>query len=243
MKLMMTCMKCSLESIRSPGYQTPTLVEVRDDGYYEVTCTKGHISKIILQEQKFEILYEIGAHAILDGYYREAVASFTSSLERFYEFFIHAKLFEEKCSNEEIENSWKHVAAQSERQIGAFIFLYTQSFHSLPELLQTNRLKFRNEVIHKGKIPSRQEAIEYGQTILDIIRPTMKLCNEHFPNGVEKTIHNHLTKNLKRLDGEPFTGMTIPTIIHVSSAEEAVRKGTLVEELEILKKHRAYRGQ
>ncbi len=67
-------------------------IEFRDDGRYEVTCPKGHKSVTILQQQKFEVLFDIGAYAIVDGYYREAVSSFTSSLERFYEFFVKAVL-------------------------------------------------------------------------------------------------------------------------------------------------------
>ena len=32
----------------------------------------GMRQSTVLQQQKFEVLFEIGAHAILDGYYREA---------------------------------------------------------------------------------------------------------------------------------------------------------------------------
>ncbi|MGX9762082.1 hypothetical protein [Pseudomonas shahriarae] len=242
MKLSMTCMKCAFEQPANPSYQAPSLVEVRDDSVYVVTCKKGHTSKIILQEQKFEILFQIGAYAILDGYYREAVASFTSSLERFYEFFIRAKLLEEKCDDSSIESSWKHVAQQSERQLGAFIFLYTQTFGSPPEALKPNRVKFRNEVIHKGKIPTRQEATEYGQAVLDLIRPIMKLCKSQFSSGVDATVRNHVIKNGQLSASEQLTFMTIPTIINVSSDQEAMRNGTLIEELEALNINRAYWG-
>ena len=36
---------------------------------------------------KFELLFELGINALIDGYPREAVSSFASALERFYEFF------------------------------------------------------------------------------------------------------------------------------------------------------------
>lgn len=68
-----------------------TAVEVRDENHYALTCPKGHRNVVVLQQQKFEVLFEIGAHAIEDGYYREAVSSFTASLERFYEFFVRAQ--------------------------------------------------------------------------------------------------------------------------------------------------------
>ena len=53
-------------------------LEFRDDGRYEITCPKGHSSFTIPQQQKFELLFDIGAYAITDGYYREAISSFTS---------------------------------------------------------------------------------------------------------------------------------------------------------------------
>jgi hypothetical protein len=56
-------------------------VEFTDDGLYEATCPKGHKSITILQQRKFEILFDIGIYAINDGYYREAISSFTASLE------------------------------------------------------------------------------------------------------------------------------------------------------------------
>lgn len=51
-------------------------------------CSHGHKTTTIVQNPKYEILFDIGANAIVDGYYREAVSSFTSSLERFYEYSI-----------------------------------------------------------------------------------------------------------------------------------------------------------
>jgi hypothetical protein len=82
-------------------------VEFRDDGRYEFTCPEGHTNVSSLQEQKFELLFEIGAFAIRDGYYREAVTSFASSLERFYEFFIKAALYEKGIDAGIVEESLK----------------------------------------------------------------------------------------------------------------------------------------
>jgi hypothetical protein len=103
-------------------------VEWQDDGRYEVTCPKGHTSITILQEQKFELLFDIGAYALIDGYYREAVSSFTSSLERFYEFFVASVLFENGIGEDVLTSTWKQVVNQSERQLGAFMFLYVREF-------------------------------------------------------------------------------------------------------------------
>jgi hypothetical protein len=152
MKVPMLCLTCAV------GGKTevrPVSIVVRDDGRYETVCDNGHSIVILLQQLKFEILFDIGAYAIADGYYREAVSSFTSSLERFYEFAIRVILHKRGVTAEIIDAVWKQVSNQSERQLGAFIVLYLSEFQSSPPVLKTKDVKFRNEVIHKGKIGLR----------------------------------------------------------------------------------------
>lgn len=140
MRLPFTCMQCAFGDDANSHLPYPKYVELRDDGRYEFTCENGHTTVTVLQEQKFEVLFDLGTYAILDGYYREAVASFTSSLERFYEFFIKAALFEDELDEATVAETWKQVSSQSERQLGAFIFVYLKSFSEQPLLLRKNRL-------------------------------------------------------------------------------------------------------
>jgi hypothetical protein len=106
--------------------------ELNDSGIYQVRCPKGHEGYVLLQQQKFELLFDIGACTVLDGYYREAVSSFTSSLERFYEFFVRVVLLQNGTPHGEIGAMWKHLAKQSERQLGAYIVLYTRECGTNP---------------------------------------------------------------------------------------------------------------
>lgn len=190
MKLLMPCMAC-FQELGKPTNEFVTL-EFHDDGHYEVCCSRGHTSVTILQQQKFEILFDIGANAIIDGYYREAISSFTSSLERFYEFCI--KVFcENNSMNDDTYNKvWKQVSNQSEQQLGAFLFLWTNKFDEVPELLTNKDTKFRNEVIHKGKIPTKEEALIFGNTILKIIRPKIKQLQSLFEEEISSVIFKHL---------------------------------------------------
>ena len=167
MKLLMPCMAC-FQELGKPTNEFVTL-EFHDDGHYEVCCSRGHTSVTILQQQKFEILFDIGANAIIDGYYREAISSFTSSLERFDEFCIKVFCENNSMYDDTFNKVWKQVSNQSEQQLGAFLFLWTNKFDEVPELLTNKDTKFRNEVIHKGKIPTKEEALIFGNTILKII--------------------------------------------------------------------------
>jgi hypothetical protein len=212
-------------------------VEIRNDGRYEVTCSKGHKSVTILQEQKFEVLFDIGAYAIVDGYYREAVSSFTSSLERFYEFVIMAVLFDKGISEEDFKKAWKLVERQSPRQIGAFIFIYLTEFGMSPTLLSRDNVDFRDEVIHQGRIPIRQEALNYGQAVLDVVRPILKQVKKKYPNGVQKTVFQHLKDCRSSADDTcPVSTMTIRTILSLAVAEPGYDERSLEESLTDLRR-------
>lgn len=235
MKLPILCSQCMVEDVANAS--PIAVVEFRDDGRYEVVCPKGHTSTTILQQQKFEVLFDIGAFAIVDGYYREAVSSFTSGLERFYEWFIQACLYEKGLDEKSISNAWKMVASQSERQFGAFAFLYAYDFGAAPPTLSNSRVAFRNEVIHKGKIPSRDEAVTYGQAVLDVIRPILRDTKKRFPNGVQKTILRHMTQCRSASDeGRTVSTICIPTIISLSAGEQSHDEKSLKEALKGLRK-------
>jgi hypothetical protein len=156
-------------------------VEFRDDGRYEFHCKYGHEMIFILQQQKFEILFEIGVNAILDGYHREAISSFTASLERFYEFFIKVSFEHLGGLDSSFIGCWKNVSNYSERQLGGFIFLWGIIFGETPKLLGSDLVSSRNAVIHKGKIPSKDEAIIYGNSVLVLLRQYLSEIKTKLP--------------------------------------------------------------
>ncbi|MCL5228488.1 hypothetical protein [Pseudomonas nunensis] len=217
MRLTLSCMQCLQESGRLGG---ASHVEIRDDGCYTATCLNGHKTVTVLQQQKFEVLFEIGAHAILDGYYREAVSSFTSSLERFYEYTIRILLEKSSGSDNLFQAAWKNVSNMSERQLGAFIFLWAHNFKEPPALLPDNMIKFRNEVIHKGKIPSRDKALEYGDAVLDVLRPKLSKILEAFPEQVQSSSIRQIMASAGKADTpNSVSTMSINTILGQGNVE------------------------
>jgi hypothetical protein len=66
MKIPLLCTKCAQASKGDRVTVYPAVV--RDDGLYELACPYGHKSIIATIEWKFEVLFEIGVYAILDGY-------------------------------------------------------------------------------------------------------------------------------------------------------------------------------
>lgn len=226
MKVPISCHKCVLED--NQGLGSVTISEFRDDSRYEFTCSDGHKSITILQDQKFEILFEVGAFAIKDGYYREGVSSFSSSLERFYEFVIKVLLLAQGLDINIIKKSWKLVSSQSERQLGAFIFTYLKEFNEIPDLLSQTNVTFRNSVMHKGTIPNKGEAIEYGQVVLDICRPIIRMLNKKHKEQVMKAVFFHIQDCREDSDNnEPVSTLYLPTILSLSASDPKHDQQTL----------------
>ena len=76
-------------------------VDFADSSVHDVTCGRcGSRYCVFLRKQKFEVLFDLGTRALMDGYAREAVASFSASLERFMEFYVRAYALERAAGTE-----------------------------------------------------------------------------------------------------------------------------------------------
>lgn len=235
MRILIPCMQC-LQELGRPSDKF-SQVEFRDDGKYELTCSREHRVTTVLQQQKFEVLFDIGAHAILDGYYREAVSSFAASLERFYEFAIRVFLASSSGSDELFKSAWKPMSSQSERQLGGFVLLWASTFKTLPTLLNTARVSFRNDVIHKGKIPTREEAVAFGNAVLGAVRPNMLTLREKLYESVQQVVFFHL-RDAQPTEGSQQSTMCLSTIVSLSAGEKSHHEADLDEHLRRLSEWR-----
>lgn len=247
MKLLLNCVHCLVDD------QSTNLVDVdlRDDGFYELTCSKGHRSANLLQNQKYQLLFESGALALLDGHTREAVSGFASALERFLEFYIKVICLEHNIAYEDVENCWKDVKKQSERQLGAFIFLYLLETEQPTQFLKKRVTRignesrdiqaFRNDVIHAGYIPTHDEVVQYGEHVFDTIE---SILGEMGPKSDEHFLHlqtEHLHKRHEANRGNLRELVSITsTILRLPNRGEGKRSfrqelGALRSKLELVK--------
>ncbi|MGD1019376.1 MAG: hypothetical protein ABSA12_08660 [Verrucomicrobiia bacterium] len=147
--------------------------------------------------------FDFAGYALNDGYYREAVSTVAVSLERFYEFCIATVCAKIGIPEDEYNKTWKNISNQSERQLGAFLFLYLTENRRACEFAPQKYTELRNKVTHKGYFPSREETVEYGQWALTFMtkmyaelesscnnvilqrrfRRSDGLIAEHAPNG------------------------------------------------------------
>lgn len=201
MKLRIYCPICMAETGLAPS---ALYVEPVNNGHYDVSCPKGHHIVMSIGYHSFQLLFEIGINAIIDGYYREAISSFTASYERFLEFFVKLVSLSQEIKEADLEKCWKNVSNQSERQLGAYIFLYLHTYKRPPEILSTNDVKLRNMVIHKGHIPTKIECLSYGNAVLSLLR-----------NNISELWSSHNTELIGSIKKRWFEGQGDQTNIFV----------------------------
>ncbi|EJN07806.1 hypothetical protein [Herbaspirillum sp. YR522] len=210
-------------------------VEFNDSGVYEYECKKGHHGLTVLQQHKFEVLFEIAINAIVDGYYREAISAFAASLERFYEFAIRTLMLKTTGSDVQFKAAWKEVQKQSERQLGAFIFTWTQHYKVLPLILSTNQSGLRNDAIHKGKIVTKEVAILFGDEVLQIATANLDKLKETCADEISQisvlTMRENLGKDCDRAERASFTRGGLLSASHTVAKEY---RRTLAEEIKTM---------
>ena len=83
----------------------------------------------------------------------------------------------------------------SERQLGAFIFVYLMTYQESPLLLlsEIEKLKpLRNDVVHKGKIPTRADCVRYGDDIAKIILSVLRKLWRSHQDDVVRAVNTKL---------------------------------------------------
>lgn len=222
MRTFTTCMQCQVES-GMPNFSSLSMEDVPESGVIEVTCNRGHRTALIIQQTKFEILSEMGVKAIVNGSYRDAVSSFASSLERLHEFFLEASCRRHGIAPDDFTVTWKHIANQSERQLGAFLAAYLLDTRKTAKVLPPKQVEFRNAVIHKGRLATRDEAVRFGQAMFDCAIPVLMLLrSDPYAEILRKlTFERIRARSSQAVDaGIPTSTMGISTPLSFINAEQ-----------------------
>jgi len=172
------------------------LADIEEDNAYVGKCRHGHTMKATLQAMRYELLYESGIVATLMGFHREAVSSIAAALERFFEFSIEVFTRRSGVDSPTTEDAWKQVRTQSERQLGAFLFLFLANVKR--PFLSGKALgayetwsSFRNGVIHQGRFPSTVETMNYARYVFDLVQDTRAILKSVDADAVEQIELRH----------------------------------------------------
>jgi len=212
------------------------LVELRDDGLYDLTCSSGHRTTVWLQNHKFELLFDSGGLALLDSHSGEAVSSIAAALERFMEFYVRIVTLKHllgqeplgeiikrfsQGQHEPLEETWKRVSKQSERQLRAFLFIYLLENGKPPPFIDECNVQssgkqnkaFRNAVIHEGYTPTKEQVMEYGEQVFQFIRTILAALRA----TSDQTIQAYSVQ--RQPQSEPTATQFIPTMISTLSSD------------------------
>lgn len=209
MKIFTMCMECQKE-LGHPSFE-PIITDYYEEALAFIECSRGHKSAVLLQSQKFEILLESAANALIEGYTLEAASSLSSAYERFFEFAIKVFCKTSKIPKESIEETFKQVSKQSERQIGAFLYLHLLIFgkhytlnKKIPEL--------RNKVIHQGYIPTPDEVIRLGELIYQEISEITNLLNSKLSSEIQQVVMETVQIRNEKIPNETPRSTTTGTM-------------------------------
>lgn len=233
MKIKIACTKCfELDGIAEPNY---SYLELSENNLHEVTCTRGHTTYIALTQHKHEILFEIGAMALIDGYPREAIATIAAALERFYELCIRVISSGLNVPKEQFSEAWRLLNSASERQFGAFVLSMLLWSKECPPVIDNKKpelrgkskrdtktwKEFRNAVIHKGLIPQEAEVVEYCELVYAHINTLTKIVTLKHEDEWLLEAHKQVTAAQQdNLDKEIVT-FFIPTTLFLARGNQS----------------------
>jgi hypothetical protein len=209
MRIRVWCEMCSEKGGFRHGRQSQ--FAFRTDSVYRYTCERGHKTVIVFQQQLFEVLSEAAIQELADGYYREAIGTFVSCLERFYEFYWRTMAVADNISEEEAEKTWKLVSCQSERQVGMFVSAYLAHEGSAPKLLSVSSTERRSNVIDRGLIPTEEEAVSFGQEIFGLVDPIIELINFKYAQALHTMRSRHVKEAMAAANCAEDESMSVPS--------------------------------
>lgn len=213
MRIKLICPDCTK---LAGGVGTWFVEDIRDDGLYTGKCPNGHDLLIATQTLRHEMLFEIALNAIVDKYYREAVSSFAASMERYFEFAVRVISNKHTIPTTDFNDAWKELANQSQRQLGAYIILYLIEFGKLPKLLTNNMTTLRNNIVHKGLLPDREKALEFGKDVYAVIQEGIRQLRETHLDSVNKVLGERVAEISEKMGTRyPRTFQVTSTALNV----------------------------
>lgn len=215
MKILVPCFECTTQKFMPP----PLIMgDYFDDMTCRIECPNGHKSIVLLQSQKFEALLESGANALLDGFTLEASATFYTAFERFIEFCLHILFIKRGMTHEQFESMFAEMSRQSERQLGAFIYIYTietgKKFSIQPKITE-----FRNKLIHKGEIPTKEKAFDFCERIYKEIISIFGIIKSTCSDEISNIIGYELQKRKNKVPADvrviTSSGTMFFNVVHI----------------------------
>jgi hypothetical protein len=102
-------------------------------------------------------------------YHREAILTCASALDAYLDFHVAVLMRSTASKKEDVDALLKFISKQAERRLGAFLAAETAISKQQPGYIRQPMIELRNNIVHKGYIPTQDEAFGYLQHVLDFI--------------------------------------------------------------------------
>lgn len=216
MKHYSMCIEC--EELKVPG-AVWAVGELTNDLYAICTCPTGHKSLSGLMHHVPDVLFISAIRAFRNECYSESILSFTAAFERTCELFFKAFCLKHGSTAEIIDQMWKELKNQSERQYGSFCLAYC-IIAGAAWKADTKQVTFRNDVVHKGYIATRDETECYASYITKNIDLLITLLNEKLNKECEELYFYNKNKVKPKLQeiigktpGLKFSATSFPSLL------------------------------
>lgn len=185
---------------------------------FQVKCHNSHRHNFQFQGSLYEVMLDSACLSIYDGYYRSAILDCESAYERFREYFVKRCLIHQKIGKKSIKNLWQSIDNNSEAQIGAYNLLLTMNNIEIPNELNHERKRLRNKYLHGGSIPSKQDAIDYMNLVIE----TIAMPDKHLTSGniLDEMYHDLF---YKKITGDLDIDENLPSITPIPTAFKDIR--------------------
>jgi hypothetical protein len=195
MRTVIACHECGVQQNGPPEI---FFADYYDEHTIKTQCPSGHTVIAIVQNPKFETLLETGSDSLILGQTLQACAAFSTARERAFEFATQVLLRKLGVSREQFQAMFKDMANQSERQLGAFLATHLAATKS-PFTPNKNISTFRNEVIHKGKIPRPENALSFCSIVFDEIHQLGETLRLHCKDQIGQVILEQNSLRVKKV--------------------------------------------
>lgn len=241
MKLFLNCGEC-LEKVTDKNKIECLYVKSINENLYKKKCSKGHEKSIILEEHKFEVLFEGGAIALLDSDYKKAIQYFYYSLEYFYEFSIELILTNNKIKYDDYKNLWNSIRINRENLIVAYSFLYLREFKEEPDIIKEYFKDLKEKVIGLEYSPDYKETFAFGEYLFNYMLEGLKFFKLNYRKGLNQFIINKMIRlnELAKEKKMKINSLSHSPILHLPTDDKVFVAKTFKEALSLLNNYKTW---
>jgi hypothetical protein len=164
-----TCMQQANEGGQAP---VPIEVPITTEPASQVTCPRGHVSFVAVQDAPYALLYERALQRLSRGLARDAILDAYTAFEMFLVHVVVRARYDREpgASPTQLMSELSDALKTSDRCLAGALVAASIACGGPPPKVPGRLQEMRNRAIHRGEHPSIKEAEEACFTIERLVR-------------------------------------------------------------------------